>query len=300
MPGVGKGRYLLQVWHRRSEKGETTDLNPPVILRHQFEHVVRKYGDIAILFDVNGPVFPDEHLEREAWKVGLVKLLEFHGIKVPAPVLLRGNLEVDAVWEVGDMDQFMPRWFAILAPYLRRIATNPQRFDNLVAPFRNLAMDEKTWAGEVRFAPGALEFFDACRSEGVPFGFVTSNNGPRILDTSRIVLDGGNGGRRTNDLFHVLVSKETITRHEVPGKPWPYAFRIGAERLGVRFERCVIVEDRVQNITRALDPHDRGPSAAGGVLIHNETGETTRQDVRPSPDNRIVNVFDMRDLRVAA
>ncbi|MEM1165034.1 MAG: HAD family phosphatase [Planctomycetota bacterium] len=48
-------------------------------------------------------------------------------------------------------------------------------------------------------------------------------------------------------LFNAVVTSEDVTR----GKPDPQVFQIGAHKLGVRPERCVVVEDAVPGVQAA-------------------------------------------------
>ncbi|MEY2930726.1 MAG: hypothetical protein RL033_1475 [Pseudomonadota bacterium] len=79
--------------------------------------------------------------------------------------------------------------------------------------------------------PGVREFLTALTDRGVPCAVVSSS--PRLnID---VVIDGV----ELRSFFRSVISSEDAAR----GKPDPDCFLLGAERLGLAPERCVVFED---------------------------------------------------------
>lgn len=103
---------------------------------------------------------------------------------------------------------------------------------------------------------GAVELIDALRGAGFRLA-VGSSGPPENVELAISCL-----GR--SDAFDAIVTGYDVTH----GKPHPEVFQIAGERLGVRKERCAVVEDAVAGVTAA--------NAAGMASIA-LTGTTTRE-----------------------
>src|SRR4249920_478247 len=69
-------------------------------------------------------------------------------------------------------------------------------------------------------------------------------------------------------LFDVVVLGPTLGVR----KPSPEVFRLAAERLGLRPDECVVVDDHIANV--------RGARAAGAVVIHHTDAAATVEELR--------------------
>lgn len=80
--------------------------------------------------------------------------------------------------------------------------------------------------------PGSLALLDAL-PEHVRLAVVSSSkNAPAVLEAAGIAAR-----------FPVVVDGQVATDAGLPGKPAPDTFRHAADRLGVPYERCVVLED---------------------------------------------------------
>ena len=91
---------------------------------------------------------------------------------------------------------------------------------------------------------GAVEFLTTVEEFGLPWAVVT--NADHGLATARL----GAGG---------ITPPVLTTVEEVPaGKPDPAIYRLGAQRIGVPIERCLVVED---------SPAGIGAGVAAGAIV---------------------------------
>lgn len=86
--------------------------------------------------------------------------------------------------------------------------------------------------------PGAMELLRAFQEAGIPQALVTAS--PRVLVEA--LFDGIDG--------HPLAQAVTGD-DEIPGKPDPAPYLLGAERLGVRIEKCLAFEDSKPGLAAA-------------------------------------------------
>jgi beta-phosphoglucomutase len=89
------------------------------------------------------------------------------------------------------------------------------------------------------FMPGAVELLDSLSAAG--FALAVGSSGPP--ENVDLVLD--RLGRRV--VFGAVVTGSDVTR----GKPDPEVFLLAAERLGIRPERCAVVEDAEPGVAAA-------------------------------------------------
>jgi HAD superfamily hydrolase (TIGR01509 family) len=95
--------------------------------------------------------------------------------------------------------------------------------------------------------PGTIELLDALREAGCPFAVVTSSS--RQTAEQHLTL----GGIRAR--FDTILTCDDVAR----GKPHPDLYLLAAERLGVRPQACVAIEDSNPGIAAA--------HAAGSIAI---------------------------------
>jgi len=94
--------------------------------------------------------------------------------------------------------------------------------------------------GRVPAMPGVAELVPALRAAGFHLGIGSST--PRA-NVELVLSELG-----LTDSFEAIAAGEDVTR----GKPDPQVFLVAAERLGIRPERCVVVEDAVAGVEAAL------------------------------------------------
>ena len=93
-------------------------------------------------------------------------------------------------------------------------------------------------AGKVTSFPGSIDFARRARAAGMKTAVVTSSrNCDVVLKAAGI-----------DDLFEVRVDGRAIEDEGMRGKPAPDSFLKAAERLGVRPERAVVVEDAIAGV----------------------------------------------------
>lgn len=86
--------------------------------------------------------------------------------------------------------------------------------------------------------PGAIELLKAFQEAGIPQALVTAS--PRVLVDA--LFDGIDG--------HPL--QEAVTgSDDIPGKPDPAPYLLGAEKLGVAIDRCLAFEDSQTGLAAA-------------------------------------------------
>lgn len=107
-------------------------------------------------------------------------------------------------------------------------------FDNVVASV------ERHMRDGFSLMPGALEMMQAFQKEGIPQGLVTAS--PRVLVEA--LFDGIDGHP-----LDVAVTGDD----DIPGKPDPAPYRLGAERLGVPIDQCLAFEDSEPGTAAARD-----------------------------------------------
>ncbi len=94
--------------------------------------------------------------------------------------------------------------------------------------------------GNLKSLPGAIPFLEGCRLSGKKVALATSADYVKMEGTLREV------GLALN-LFDAVVTGEDV-RHK---KPHPEIFLVAAERLGLKPEECLVVEDAVNGVLAA-------------------------------------------------
>ncbi|MFH1032076.1 MAG: HAD family phosphatase [Chloroflexota bacterium] len=91
----------------------------------------------------------------------------------------------------------------------------------------------------VKSFPGVLELMKSLSQAGFKMALATSTP----MENVRLVITG----LGIDKYFKAIVADEDVTR----GKPDPQVFLIAAERLGIKPESCVVIEDAVAGVTAA-------------------------------------------------
>ncbi len=128
---------------------------------------------------------------------------------------------------------------------------------------------EEMFQAGLRLKPGTIELLDALQAAGLPFAIVTSTSRPTA---ERHLTFGGIRAR-----FETLVTCDDVAR----GKPSPDIYLLAAERLGVRPQACVAIEDSNPGIAAA---HAAGAIAIMVPDVVPPTDETRAKCVAVLPD----------------
>lgn len=123
-------------------------------------------------------------------------------------------------------------------PYLYGRAVSPEEVARLGA--RKEAIYREAIRGKVAALPGVSELLRGLKDAG--FRLAVGSSTPRA--NVHLVLDE----LKLRELFEAIVAGEDVTR----GKPDPQVFLLGAERLAIPPERCVVVEDAIAGVEAAL------------------------------------------------
>ncbi|KFK93265.1 MULTISPECIES: sugar phosphatase [unclassified Serratia (in: enterobacteria)] len=110
----------------------------------------------------------------------------------------------------------------------------------------------------VKALPGAVALLERLNALGIPWAIVTSGSMP-VASARRQA-----GGLPQPDVF---ITAELVKR----GKPQPDAYLLGAERLGLAPQACVVVEDASAGILSGL-------AAGCQVIAVNAPAETPKLD----------------------
>ena len=164
----------------------------------------------AVLWDMDGTLIDSMPYHVEAW----TELLEPLGYHFAPEQLLKtfGLRNEEIVRDHLKLDR--PQ-----AELQRLIEEKEERYRRLVSE-RGLAL-----------LPGARRWLDDLKAADWPQAIVSS--APRL--NMAAVLQGTHLG----DFMDTIVCAEDVER----GKPYPDPFLLAAERLGIRPQRCIVVED---------------------------------------------------------
>jgi putative hydrolase of the HAD superfamily len=102
--------------------------------------------------------------------------------------------------------------------------------------------------------PAMIEAVTAIRASGLKTGLITNSWGMGIYDRAPL------------DIFDATVISGDVGLH----KPQPEIYLLGAERIGVRPERCVFVDDLRENVA--------GAEAVGmAAILHRDPATTVAE-----------------------
>jgi len=102
--------------------------------------------------------------------------------------------------------------------------------------------EEYAYETSLTYTPmsGVGDFLRALHENGVPTALVTSGERWKVAEVMRQIGIG--------NLFNAYVTAEDIPR----GKPDPACYVLGAERLGVSTDRCIVFEDSISGVQAAI------------------------------------------------
>jgi HAD superfamily hydrolase (TIGR01509 family) len=93
---------------------------------------------------------------------------------------------------------------------------------------------------QLQIVPNAIELINQCRSFGLKIALVTASGGTLM----RTVLT-----HFPADFFDITISADDV----VKSKPDPEPYLLAADRLSVRIEDCLVVEDSITGVTSGLN-----------------------------------------------
>ncbi|MFO7633861.1 MAG: HAD family phosphatase [Caldilinea sp.] len=173
----------------------------------------------AIVFDLDGVIIDSEALHNEA---------------VAAAVAKRGFIVPDALF-----DKFMGIPDAVLLDHINRHYLNG-RWD--VAEL--LAEKQAAYLGiadQSRAIPGAVEFIHTARPHFQAFALATS----ALKTNQQLAFDQLDLHR----FFDAVVTADDVTRT----KPDPQPYQLAVERIGLRADECVVIEDSLNGVRAGKD-----------------------------------------------
>jgi len=203
----------------------------------------------GVLFDFNGVLLLDSHLQEQAWHEMAVQL---RGRELSAHELrhvIHGRTNRD-----------------ILAHLLGRAPSTAELAelaDRKEAAYRGRCLA----AGDLfTLAPGAVPLLDHLRDAGVPRAIATSSPRANVdFFVAHLGLDR-------------WFAREAIVHDDgsFPGKPAPDIYRIAAARLGLPPAACLVIEDAVSGVLAARRAGCGRIVAIGGAVSPAGTDDASR------------------------
>jgi HAD superfamily hydrolase (TIGR01509 family) len=171
---------------------------------------------LAMLFDCDGVLVDSEILSCRAW----------------LPVMARRGVYA----ELSEMERFVGKSDRDILDHFRR-TTRLDLGEEVIAEreqeYFHLAR------GKLQSFPGARATLDELKRRGTPLAVVSSGRPQKIaFNLEQAGLE---------DLFDIVCSVTEVAH----GKPAPDLFLLGARRLGLAPEQCVVLEDSVFGIQAA-------------------------------------------------
>ncbi len=168
----------------------------------------------AIIFDMDGSLVDSMWV----WKDIDIEYLGRFGLDIPD----------DLQQEIEGMS------FTETARYFRDRFGLDRSVEQIRADWNEMAWDK--YRSRVMLKPGAREFLDYCRSQGIKLGIATSN--------SREIVDMVMEARGVADYFSCI----TTACEAKKGKPAPDVYLLTAQQLSVDPKNCLVFEDIVFGI----------------------------------------------------
>lgn len=169
----------------------------------------------AVLFDMDGVVVDTQHSVSEFW----FRLAAQHQVELTPALFDQHIYGVPALHTLKTV-------FTTLTP------------DEVEAVLADLADYEAKLAySEIK---GVTQFLRNLKQHHIPTALVTSAQPPKVRDVvDQLGLDG---------LFTAYVTASDIQK----GKPAPDCYLLGAQRLGIAPENCVVFEDAINGVKAAV------------------------------------------------
>lgn len=164
----------------------------------------------ATLFDLDGVIIDSERLYTEFWS----KIEEIYPTGIPNfPVAIKGSTlpEILVLYPTEEIRKDVTRRLNEFQ-------------DSMVFPL----------------LPGAIDFLDSLKEQGIPRALVTSSD-TRKMDCLFRQLP------QLREKFDVILDASKVTK----SKPDPQGYLIAAEALGAKPEECVVFEDSLNGLKAA-------------------------------------------------
>ena len=175
----------------------------------------------AFIFDMDGTVIDTEKYYLKCWPIAL----EHFGYRVSREDIL-------SLRSLGR--PFAPE-------RLKEITGDPDCDYWAVRDYRRQLVEECVKTGGISVKPGANELFDELKKRGIARAIATATDEDR---TARFLEKCGLSG-----VFDKIICASMVER----GKPAPDIYRLAVEKLGLKPEECVAVEDAPNGIKSAYD-----------------------------------------------
>lgn len=125
--------------------------------------------------------------------------------------------------------------------------------------------------------PGAIEFLDALKAQGIPVALVTSSNEFKMEHLWHDMPG-------FKEKFDVIITGDEVSN----SKPDPEGYLSAAVALGVDPKRCAVFEDSLQGV--------KAGKAAGAFVI-GIAGTLKAEDIQPYSDivvNRVADIYPLK------
>ncbi len=180
----------------------------------------------GIIFDFNGTLYWDSPLHKQAWR-------EYSKI-------LRGTMFTDEEM----VKHMFGRTNELIIKYLIGRQPSPEMVekygDEKEELYRQMCQKDKE---KFHLAKGAPEFLDYLKENHIPMTIATMSDKKNVdFYVKHFHID------KWFDMDKVVYSDGKI-----PGKPAPDIYIIAAQKLGLKPEECIVVEDALSGITAAKD-----------------------------------------------
>ncbi len=203
----------------------------------------------AVLFDLDGVLTSTAAIHAEAWKQMFDGYLsgrakERGEVFRPFDIDTDYRLYVDGRPRYEGVQQFLQSRKIDLP---RGTSASPEMEESVcgLGNLKDRLVNQAIEAGRVQAFPGSVKFVHLMRERGLRTAVVTSSR-----NCTPVLRAAGMDG-----LFETQVDGRTIEDEHLRGKPAPDGFLRAAERLGVRPERAVVVEDAISGVQAGRDGH---------------------------------------------
>lgn len=173
----------------------------------------------AVIFDLNGTVLEDEDEYGHAFN----KVLKSLGVDSKTDIPHEKGIGVKENWPL------------LIKKY--NIVTNKLP-EVLALETQDAYLDE---INEINVRPGFIEFTEQLKESGIPIALATSNTW-EVVDKMLEALN-------LRDIFDVITTGDEVTFN----KPDPEIFTLTADKLGVEFSQCLVIEDSDSGIVAAKE-----------------------------------------------
>ena len=174
-------------------------------------------NEIAVLWDMDGVIVDTASYHFAAWQ----RVFEKRGVRFTHAEFKRSFGRRNETIIPGILDKSMS------SAEITAVAKEKE------AIFRRLGRNK------IQPFPGAVNLIRHLAERRVKMALVSSTPARNI----EVVLSG----LGIADLFQTVISGEDVTK----GKPDPEGYLLAAERLGIRAERCVVIEDSTAGVSAA-------------------------------------------------